>query len=760
MNFKQMKQIDYDSLLNEEQKEAVNSIEGPLLIIAGAGSGKTRTIVFRLARLIEIGIPPDGILLLTFTRKAAWEMLRRSSKLVGDSCGRIYGGTFHSFCYMQLKIYGELLGYPPNFTVLDRQDIEDILNLIAKENGLKGARGKPAPKKATLASIYSKRVNCEKDTETIILQEYPHFVDIIPTFDEIFRQYTIYKKEQGLMDYDDLLINWQKLLENYPDVRERVSNRFQYIMVDEYQDTNPAQAQIIRLMAYTHDNVMAVGDDSQSIYSFRGADFRNILLFPEIFPGTKVIRLIRNYRTHQPNLDCTNAIIANAKEKFEKRLIAVREGGVRPVVLKAIDEEEQALLVASKIKEFIDEGIPPCEIAVLFRASFHSFHLEGQLARIGIQYIKRGGLKLFEGAHIKDFLSFVRILTNPLDRISLIRVLTLIPGLGQKGVERLYEAMIKGLSSMQKSQVSSDSSASQPESLPHGSSSQALSHQELPPYLLLSSIIKFKSRARWKAEVDKMISDLIEISENQYANNNISGVEKPIDNVRLLNAILKIYKPYLETRYFDDYPKRMEELYTLIEIARQFQTIEDFLAEIVLEPLEDGQNIDTDKIILSTVHSAKGLEWKIVFILSLADGRFPSQLAINNNDIEEERRLFYVASTRAKDRLFFACPLFINISGGRTIHSPVSRFLEEIPEGLIEIVEPRHNRDANRERESKNYDNGIEDGQYRVGMTVRHNIFGKGIISSVFKDNKIRVIFDGFGEKTLNTNIAKLTIMS
>ncbi len=711
MGIRDLNQIDFNEHLNPEQFEAVNTLYGPVLVIAGAGSGKTRTLVYRVARLIEEGIDPESILLLTFTRKAAHEMLKRASELVGSKSHLVSGGTFHSFCYSQLRTYCRVLDYPSNFTVLDRHDIEDILGLLAEELGLKKETAR-FPKKSALASIYSKKRNCMKDCLWVLKRGYAHLTHLAPILEALFDAYQQYKRRHALMDYDDLLINWKTILKNYPEIQEAVSRRFNFIMVDEYQDTNRVQAELVRLMAYTHDNVMAVGDDAQSIYSFRGANFKNILEFPELFPGTRIIKLEKNYRTHQPNLDCTNAIIANAQEKFAKRLVAVRSGGRKPLFYEALDENDQAEFVVSRIKDFILKGVEPSEIAVLFRASFHSFQLEGLLNRYGIKYVKRGGLKLLEGAHIKDLLAFLRIILNPVDRLSVLRVFTLIPGLGEKGVQRIYEAMIK---------------ADDP----------------------LKAVAEFKTKAKWHQPLKELVHGLLLIKE------------KDLGLSDLLKGLTSIYEPYLTDRFPDDYPRRLQELNELSVIAGAFEDPGEFLTEVALDPPDEEEAYGKgDAVCLSTIHSAKGLEWKVVFIISLVEGRFPSPMALERDeDLEEERRLFYVAATRAKDALYFVAPRLVNVSGGGVVPGKRSRFLDEIPPGLFEMwgnksrfLNTPIKQEVTTPKPVKVGGNG-----FRVGLRVRHQVFGPGTITEVIDNEKVAINFDGIGPKVINTQVAKLS---
>ncbi len=726
-------EIDFSHHLNPEQLEAVETVEGPVLVIAGAGSGKTRTLVFRVAKLIHAGIPADQILLLTFTRKAAQTMLERAAELVGHECRNVAGGTFHGFSHRMLRRYAHLAGLPNNFTIMDRGDVQDLFHLLSRQLDLTGS-GSRFPKKGTLASIYSKAINMDLDVTQILERAYPHLLIHRDGILAVMDAYKNYKKQHGLVDYDDLLLLWKNILEDNSHVRASVGDQFKYIMVDEYQDTNRFQAEITRLMACGHDNVMAVGDDAQSIYSFRGANFKNIMDFPRLFPGCRIIKLERNYRTTQPNLDCTNAIIASAKEKFTKRLVAIRKGGKPPLLFLAKDEEDQARFVASRIVELKDKGLDLHEMAVLFRAAFHSFRLEAELAKRGIPFVKRGGLKLVESAHIKDFLALIKVMINPMDRLSLNRSLLLIDGLGPKGIDKIFGALIK---------------AEEP----------------------LSALADYQTRAKWGPTVRELGRILVKIQN------------APLGLEDLLKVLGAWYRPYLEKVYPDDYPKRQQELDQLLALASGYEDAVTFLSDIALDPPEQEEEKKGGKLVLSTIHSAKGLEWDTVFVISLAEGRFPSpQSAHSSDELEEERRLFYVAATRAKNNLFFTSPGFINVSGAGIMPAKPSRFLDDIPGELIKkwrYVGGEREATGNRFHYSDALHTGRgarpgaaqEDGQtprilkddgrqvFETGTRVRHPVFGPGTVVKTMGSSKIVVSFPAVGEKTLHLEFAKLSIL-
>jgi len=631
--------IDYKRELNPAQLKAVESTEGPYLVIAGAGSGKTRTLVYRVAYLVEKGIKPDRILLLTFTRKAAEEMLRRAAKLLDDRCEMVAGGTFHSFANMVLRKYAKLIEFPNNFTIMDESDAEDAVNIVRVKLGLDHLE-KHFPRKGALLDVISKSVNKSEDIGRVLELEYPQFVEWESAIRRIKEGYIKYKREKSLMDYDDLLVFLKKLLYDHKEVRSRLSEQYRYIMVDEYQDTNKLQADIVRLLAAEHDNVMVVGDDSQSIYSFRGANFKNIIDFPKVFKGTNIITLEENYRSTQQILDLTNEVIKNAEEKFEKVLFTRKVAGKPPVFVEARDENVQSRYIVQKILELVDDGIMLKDIAVLFRAGWHSNDLEIELANHDIPFVKYGGQRFVEAAHIKDILSYLRIVHNPDDQVSWHRALLLMRGIGQKTAGRITEQII-----------------------------------EKKKGLDIDRDILKKSE-----DLENLIDILREM---------MPGRHLPVEAIR---EFLKYYEPLLKSKY-DDYHRRAPDLNSLERIAARYKSLETFLTDMALEPpeksvLEAGLKGKHDHAMtLSTIHSAKGLEWHTVFLIYVAEGHLPSYQSMDDNDaIEEERRLFYVAATRAKENLFLLKPAIDrsarwmkNYSGGYagSVFTEVSRFLQE-----------------------------------------------------------------------------------
>ena len=434
---------DYRQELNEAQHEAVMAHEGPVLVIAGAGTGKTRTLVYRVARLVEMGVDPRSVLLLTFTRRAAEEMLRRASLLIDNRCAKVSGGTFHSFANIILRQFGRKIDLQPAFTIMDRSDSEDLIQLLRTELSL-NTKEKRFPRKQTAAEIYSMALNKQWTIPNLVERDYPHLCDALEDLLRLYERYVDYKRGKSLLDYDDLLIKLRDLLAGHEEVRRRLSETYRFIMVDEYQDTNQLQADIIRLLAATHDNVMVVGDDAQSIYSFRGANFRNIMDFAKVFPGARLISLEENYRSTQPILSLTNEIIRRARERYEKNLYTRKGDGEVPMLVRAESEQTQSRFVCQKILEIREEGVPLWDIAVLFRSSFHSFDLEIELARHNIPFVKRGGFQFMETAHVKDLLAHLRILSNPQDAVSWGRVLLLLEGVGSQLSQKIIHWVLPG----------------------------------------------------------------------------------------------------------------------------------------------------------------------------------------------------------------------------------------------------------------------------------------------------------------------------
>jgi DNA helicase II / ATP-dependent DNA helicase PcrA len=707
------------SQLNESQYSAVTTVNGPVLVIAGAGSGKTRTLVYRVAHLLDKGIAPENILLLTFTRKASQEMLWRAGHLLNDSCNRVVGGTFHGIANMLLRRYGSSVGYGSSFTIIDRSDAEGIVNLLKSSLEL-GGRGRQFPSKRVLINMFSGAVNKSMALEDLLYDQYAHLSEYLEDILNLQSHYIDFKRDHGLMDYDDLLINWKKLLEEDQEARTALSSRFAYIMVDEYQDTNLIQADIIRLSAFTHDNVMAVGDDSQSIYSFRGADFFNIMRFPKIFPNTHIIKLEENYRSSQPILNLTNDIIRNATNKYSKTLFTRIEGNVKPLLFVAADERQEAQFVAGKIRQLHQDGISFDDIAVLFRSGYHSFKLEMELGAYGMEFVKRGGLKLTESAHMKDILSFLRILINPRDNLSWNRILLQLDKIGPKTAQKITATI-------------------------------ALSED---PF---STLIHYPAGASWR----KGFADLVKLFQT---------LRRDASPSVLFETIMSYYMPLFEQIYADDYPKRKKDLDQLQGIIATYDTLQAFIDDTTLDPPEADalkDNQDAKKLVLSTIHSAKGLEWEVVFVIGLADGRFPHPSAESGGQWEEERRLLYVAATRAKKQLYLCYPKDLMTPDRRFQRVGMSPFLRELRPNLFDrlneesfsassAIHPGPIKAATSPLKRKEKIS-IED--LSAGCPVDHPFYGKGVIKRIVKPRAVDVFFDKHGLKTLHLDYAKLKFL-
>ncbi len=628
--------VDYEKELNKAQLEAVMQKDGPVLVIAGAGSGKTKTLTFRVARLIEDGINPSDILLLTFTKKAAQEMLSRASLVLDSRCEKVAGGTFHSFANIILRKYSSLLELQNNFTITDRADSEDIINHIRA--GIINKQEKRFPKKGTILDIYSKSVNKDIPSDEIIASEYGQFSHCTEKINEIIIEYNNYKHKNSVLDYDDLLLYLRTLLESNPDVRKKLSNRYKYIMVDEYQDTNKIQAQIIKLLASEHSNVMAVGDDSQSIYSFRGANFKNILEFPSMFENTKIIKLEQNYRSSQNILALANEILLKAKEKYSKTLFSDIVSPIKPAVISASDSKTEAEFVVQRVLELSEEeNIPLNDICVLARSSRMTFELEIELAKRSIPYKKFGGLKFIEASHVKDIIAHLRVILNPSDIISYTRILLLLDGIGNQSANKLLPVLIQN---------------------------PDIKDQKLP--------IK-------NPEAVINLCNLI--------NRNQQNIFSPSKVVR---DVVEYYEPILKDKY-DDYSKREKDLEHFLSLSEKYTSLEDFISDLALEPpdtsvsdLEEGA-VKDEYLTLSTIHSVKGLEFKAVFIIGAVDGRFPSLYSFNSpEELDEELRLMYVAVTRAKTHLAITYPIdMFDYSTGMVLSKP-SRFLDGISQDILE----------------------------------------------------------------------------
>jgi DNA helicase-2/ATP-dependent DNA helicase PcrA len=634
--------------LNLQQREAATHGDSPLLIVAGAGTGKTATLVHRVAWLIDNGTEPGRILLLTFTRRAAAEMLRRADTLLGQLSGhasqrtksnvqdavdlapldpdetsaaksankirisRVWGGTFHAIATRLLRRFGKSIGLPTEFTVHDRTDSEDLMNIVRTELNL-AKTDKRFPKKGTCMAIYSRSVNAREKLDKILTAAFPWCTQWSAELKQLFEAYVDRKEAGGILDYDDLLLYWHALLADQH-TGDAIRKMFDCVLVDEYQDTNALQADIIYLLSPEGKGLTIVGDDAQSIYAFRAATVRNILDFPKHYSNTTIVTLEQNYRSTQPILKATNHVISLAKERFTKNLWSDRSAGEPPCLVNCEDENDQAEYIIRQILTHREAGVDLRRQAVLFRASHHSMLLEAELARRDIPFQKFGGLKFMETAHVKDLLAFLRLAENPRDVVAGGRVLPLLPGIGP-GKARQLTAM------------------------------------------LLESGGNFQVWADWKPPSPAAESWPRMVGLMQK-------LVKPSDNLpSQIGQAREFYTPLLETHY-DNVQPRLRDLEQLELIASRYKNRRRMLLELTLDPPSSTQDLagqprlDDDYLILSTIHSAKGLEWDAVYVIHAADGNIPSDMATKNpEEIEEERRLFYVALTRAKNWLYVCYPL-------------------------------------------------------------------------------------------------------
>jgi DNA helicase-2/ATP-dependent DNA helicase PcrA len=642
--------IDYAAELNEQQLAAVTASPGPLLVIAGAGSGKTRTLTYRVAYLLENGIDPRNILLLTFTNKAARQMLDRVANLLPVDASGLWGGTFHSIGNRMLRRHGSALGYSSAFTIMDREDQKDLIDTVVAAAGINPKEIR-FPKGDVLAEIFSFVINTETPMDALLAEKFPYFLPLLEQIRDVHTRYEKKKKSTNSMDFDDLLEKTLRMLKEHEHIADFYRRQFQFILVDEYQDTNKIQADFIDTLAAEHRNVMVVGDDAQSIYSWRGANFKNILAFPERYPDAQVFKIELNYRSVPEILHVANAAIAANVKQFRKALAPTRtSNSFRPAVVGLNDGSEQARFIAQRILELRDEGVELDDIAVLYRAHYHAIELQLELSRRGIPYVITSGVRFFEQAHVKDVTSFVRFVANPRDEVAFKRMVKLLPGIGNKSADNHWRAWETGLD--ERGEIASWGER------------------------LLAMPVGAKSKKSW----EQLAHTLDEIAPG--------GQPNPPSEM-IMSIVEAIYDDYAKAN-FTNYELRREDLNQLAAFARQFKDVNEFLSQLALisnidaEPALD-QSTDTEAVNLSSVHQAKGLEYHTVFVIWLTDGMFPSTRSLETRDaIEEERRLFYVAITRARDELYLTYP-HMRLSGGfGDIFQRPSRFLKEIPTQLIE----------------------------------------------------------------------------
>lgn len=647
------RKIDYPGELNQEQLDAVMNGDGACLVLAGAGSGKTRTITYRVAYLLERGVPPSSILLLTFTNKASKEMRHRIESLLGATADGIWGGTFHSIASRILRHLAPEVGYENNFTILDQEDSRNLVKAVMKDMSIDPkARRFPTPQ--VVLSIISYARNTQVSIEETLDLKHPNFLELSGDIEEIARRYQERKKQANAMDFDDLLTNMARLLDDAT-IGRQIAERFKYVLVDEYQDTNAIQARIVHGFARIHKNIFVVGDDAQSIYAFRGADVKNILRFPKEWEDAKIFKLLHNYRSSPEILGLANESLSNNVEQFEKDLIGTRDHGPKPFLVPSASAQQEARYIAEQILTLRHEGVALPNIAVLFRSSSHAGQLEFELTKRDVPYEYRGGMRFFERAHIKDALAFLRVYENPKDEIAWLRTLHLQSGIGAKTAQTIME-QIRGKESAEE---------------------------------ILSNQLALPSRAKsgWE-ELTKMLSPVIREARFPAA---------------MVRAVLRTgYRDYLEREY-PNWSDRVDDLEQLALFAESYEDVADFLQDLalydeVMAMREEGGAVkdDEERVVLSTIHQAKGLEWDTVFVVHLANQSFPNRRALMEDGLEEERRLFYVATTRAKRQLFLTYPMTVGHDSLMLVEP--SLFLDEVSPHLFERVEIRESRAERRER--------------------------------------------------------------
>lgn len=644
--------IDYQKELNPSQWEVVREAQGPSLVLAGAGSGKTRTLVYRVAYLLEKGVRPEEILLVTFTNKAAQEMRGRVELLLKTKAKGLWCGTFHHIANRVLRQWGGPLDLAPDFGILDEEDSRDLLKACLKSMEREAGTTR-LPKPAVLQSLLSFSVNAKKSVADTVAQHYPYLTTLIPFLEKLRRLYEERKRRTKNLDYDDLLIWWLELLRRSPATRENLAARFRYCLVDEYQDTNRIQHDIMVVLSERHRNLLVVGDDAQSIYSFRAATIRNILDFPKDFPDCRTFRLETNYRSTGAILALANQSIARNREQFPKKLKSVREKGPAPQLVRVRDARQEADFVVQRILEIEGEGGDLSDIAVLFRAHYQAAELEMELAKRGVNYVVRGGVRFFEQAHVKDVLAYLRIVSNPLDEIAWIRALTLWPGIGIGWADRIFRKV--------------EEASGSPGRVLEESFGADLPARIRQGFLQFRSVLKKLLEPEHRDQPEILLEAVLE-----------RGYSKHL----LLN--------------FENARDRLEDLRQLVNFAHSYKGLKEFLADVMLKEGFRGESFeeagvekdDQAPLVLSTIHQAKGLEWRAVFVIGLSEGQFPHLKAMGSEEaLEEERRLFYVSCTRAKDLLFLTQPMMrYDSQAGRVISRP-SLFTAELGFGLYEEVE-------------------------------------------------------------------------
>lgn len=665
--------IDFKKSLNPEQYGAVTAPHGPALVLAGAGSGKTRTLTYRVAYLLSQGVKPWEILLITFTNKAAKEMLHRVEDLTGIPQHQFWGGTFHHIGQKFLRLYGAKLGVSMDFIILDQSDAEALLTDAIRDVDGGFFRNKDNPKAKIIAEVISYGRNTFKSIKTVLEEKYPYFMHLKGSIESFALAYESRKRKQNVVDYDDLLELWLKILREDDEASAAFTGRFRHILVDEYQDTNSLQAEIVDRMA-PHHCIMAVGDDAQCIYTWRGANFQNIVNFPERHPGTSIYKIETNYRSSPQILALANEVLRNqpTSEGYSKELKAILPNNQKPYVVEALDSRTQAQFIIRRIHGLLGEGRNPKDIAILYRAHYQAMDLQMELSRQQIPYVITSGVRFFDQAHVKDLVAQIRFAWNPQDVVAFIRIACLLPKVGPRTAERILDLA-------QKEAAKTKSTAIQ---------------------CLLSELVLLKipqeAKDDWR-ELALTLQNLEEALRPPLAPESDDLFQKKSDAAQFIpkapHELVKIaiegwYGDFLRTLH-TNWSARRDDLESLIPFAERYPDMAEFLNQLVLlnsETTDRSTDDTTDAIRLTTIHQSKGLEYPIVFVIGLAEGYFPIKRAIEEGNIEEERRLFYVAVTRAREELYLSYPM-MNFQGGPVFSLEQSSFLTELPEHTYEMLQ-------------------------------------------------------------------------
>jgi DNA helicase-2/ATP-dependent DNA helicase PcrA len=641
-----MATIDFRADLNREQYEVATAPDGPVLVLAAAGTGKTRALTYRVAHLVEErSVDPARILLLTFTNKAAREMMDRAVQLVGERVGGLWGGTFHHMANRMLRRHARVLGYTSDFSILDQDDARSLLRQCLAELKL---NHKEFPKPEVLGAVFSLAANRGVDERVAAVERFSAQSDWVADVLRVGALYRERKRSLNAMDFDDLLVNGLRLFEADQLLLEQYQHHFQYILVDEYQDTNPIQSAWVDALAQGHRNVLAVGDDFQSIYAWRGADFRNIMSFPNRYPDAHIYKLVVNYRSVPEILDVANACIAGNPDQFQKTLTAIREPYQRPIATRPANGFDQARFIVDQIRRLRASGYPMEQMAVLYRAHFHAMELQLELSRENIPYVLTSGVRFFEQAHIKDVCTPVRLVVRPSDRLAFTRLLCLLPRIGERTAIKIWDKL-----------------------------GRVFPLDDPRALAGIQDLLPAPAREAWRP-----VADMFQTARDEHLHARPGEI--------ILRFAKAFYDAYANT-HFDSYERRIEEINELVAFSGRYRDGEAFINEIALLTNVDtgfgeGGHANRPGVRLSTVHQAKGLEWAVVFVPWLTDGLFPSLRSLNDEDVAEERRLFYVCVTRAKDELYLCAPHSRRTRDGATIPQSPSRFLSELPASLLKLL--------------------------------------------------------------------------